>query len=95
MKDVTIIATVPPRNNSEAIKKLMIIKSYLRDEVGVNVNIIVTACEGRPKIIAMGEVVDLGEDLRTIIYKIASRLAYDVGDPYFLDKVAIGSPVEE
>ncbi len=95
MKDLTIVASIPPTNNSGAIRKLMLIKNYLRDEVGVNVNVIVTPGRGSAKIITMGEVVELSEDLQTIIYKIAASLADDIGDPDFLDKVAVGSTIGE
>ncbi len=95
MKDLTIVASIPPTNNSSAIRKLMLIKNYLRDEVGINVNVIVTPGKGSAKIITMGEVVELNEDLQTIIYKITARLADDIGDPDFLDKVAVGSVVSE
>ena len=90
MKQLTIIASIPPNTDSAILRKVWMVKSYLKEEVGVNVSIAVMDGKGKPKIIAMGEVIDMTEDLGTIVHKITASMAYDLGDPNFLDKVAIG-----
>ena len=95
MRDITLIASIPLGSKPDVLKKIQLIKSYLRDEVGLNVHLIVTTGKGEPKIIAMGEVIELSEDLATLIYKITSKLASDVSDPNFLDKVAAGVTIDE
>jgi hypothetical protein len=96
MKQLTIVASIPPNTKPETLRKVWMIRSFLKEEAGVNADIVVmTGSEGKPKIIALGEVIDLEEDLTTIIQKITSSMAYDVSDPDFLNKVAIGSKTSE
>ncbi len=89
------MASIPPHAKPGLLQKVWILRSYLKEEVGVNANIVVVNGKGgKPKIIALGEVIDLDEDLTTIVRKITANLAYDVGDPKFLDKVAIGGSTD-
>ena len=91
MKELTIVALIPPKKNSGMLKKIWILRSYLKEEANLNVNIVVgQETEGKPRIIALGEVIDLSEDIPTIAQKIASTIVYDVSDPEFINKVAIG-----
>ncbi len=90
MKQLTIVATIPPHTDAATLRKIHMIKAFLQEEIGVKANLVVIDGEGKPRIIAMDEVIDLNEDLNTIIHKIAESMAYDLSDPNFLDKVAIG-----
>jgi len=91
MKELTIVALIPPKKNSDVLRKVWVLRSYLKEEADLNVNIVVGHdAEGRPRIIALGEVIDLSEDIPTIAQKIASTMVYDVSDPEFINKVAIG-----
>lgn len=90
MKQLTIIASIPPNTDASLLRKVWMVKSYLKEEIGVNVSVVVIDGKGKPKIIAMGEVIDLTEDFGTIVHKITASMAYDLADPHFLDKVAIG-----
>ncbi|MCD6323915.1 MAG: hypothetical protein J7L55_02255 [Desulfurococcales archaeon] len=92
MKQLTIVASIPPHTEPSILQKVWILRSYLKEEVGINADIVVVSGrKGKPKIIALGEVIDLDEDITTIIRKITASMVYDVGDPEFLNKVAIGS----
>ena len=91
MKQLTIIAIIPPHTRPSLLRKVWMLKSYLREEIGINTNIVVTSSDkGAARIIALGEIIDLREDMSSIISKITTTLAYDVSDPNFIDKVAIG-----
>ena len=91
MKELTIVALIPPGNNSRMLKKVWVLKSYLMEEINLRVNVVVGQdSKGKPRIIALGEIIDLNEDIQTIAQKIASTIVYDVGDPEFINKVAIG-----
>ena len=92
---LTLIAFVPLHNNKEFMRKLWSITTYLKNEVGIKVNLVVFGTSGEPKIIAMDEVISLKKDLEEIVMKIASKLSYDVADKEFLKKVAAGITVGE
>jgi len=71
------------------MRKLWTITTYLREEVGVKTNlIVVNSDDGKPQLIVMDEVISLYKDVEEIIERVTSKLAYDVGDRNFLDKVA-------
>jgi len=92
-KLMTLIATIPNSLSDvaydEVIKKVWLITSYLKDEVGLKVNLVVTQGGKRPQLIVMDEVIDLNSNIDYIIEKITSKLTYDVGDRDFLTKVAV------
>ena len=86
---LTLIAKLPLTNNSKFMRKLWTITTYLREEVGVKTNlIVVNSDDGKPQLIVMDEVISLYKDVEEIIERVTSKLAYDVGDRNFLDKVA-------
>jgi len=92
-KLMTLIATIPNSLSDvaydEVIKKVWLITSYLKDEVGLKVNLVVTQGGKRPQLIVMDEVIDLNSNIDYIIERITSKLTYDVGDQDFLTKVAV------
>ena len=91
MKQLTLVATIPPNTDASTLRKVHMIKAFLQEEIGVKATLVVIDGKGKPKLIAMDEVIDLSEDLNTIIHKIAESMASDLSDPNFLDKVAIGT----
>jgi len=92
-KLMTLIATIPNSLNDVAyndiIKKIWLITSYLKDEVGLKINLVVAQGGRKPQLIVMDEVIDLNDNVDFIIEKITSKLTYDVGDREFLNKVAV------
>ncbi len=90
MKMLTLIAFVPPHDNKEFMRKLWSITSYLKNEVGIKVNLVVLGTNEEPRIIAMDEVISLYRDIEEIVMRITSKLSYDVADKEFLSKVAAG-----
>ena len=92
-KLMTIIATIPNSLSNvtynEIIKKIWLITSYLKDEVGLKVNLVVAQGGKEPQLIVMDEVIDLNDNIDFIIEKITSKLTYDVGDQDFINKVAV------
>jgi hypothetical protein len=94
MKEVTIIATLPPNTPRKYIKKLDFIKNFLKEEMGIIVNLVVTSGIKEGRIIVWDDVIELNKDAEFIIKKIAAKLSYDVGDYYFMDKVAAAAKAE-
>ncbi|MCD6428830.1 MAG: hypothetical protein J7L12_04365 [Desulfurococcales archaeon] len=92
-KLMTLIATIPTSLSNvtynEIIKKIWLITSYLKDEVGLKVNLVVAQGGKEPQLIVMDEVIDLNDNIDFIIEKITSKLTYDVGDQDFINKVAV------
>ncbi len=92
-KLMTLIATIPNSLSNvtynEIIKKIWLITSYLKDEVGLKVNLVVAQGGKEPQLIVMDEVIDLNDNIDFIIEKITSKLTYDVGDQDFINKVAV------
>jgi len=90
---MTLIATIPNSLSNvtynEIIKKIWLITSYLKDEVGLKVNLVVAQGGKEPQLIVMDEVIDLNDNIDFIIEKITSKLTYDVGDQDFINKVAV------
>lgn len=93
LKLMTLIATIPNALNDltykEVLKKVQLITSYLREEAGLKINLIVAQGGKEPQLIVMDEVIDLNNSVDSIIEKILSKLTYDVGDRDFINKVAI------
>ncbi|RLG79782.1 MAG: hypothetical protein DRO09_03960 [Thermoprotei archaeon] len=94
MKALTLIAKLPQSRSRNIMRKLWTITSYLKDEVGVKVSLIITSSNGSPHLIVMDDVIDLNDDIRTILQRVLSKLSYDVGDVEFLDKVAAAAVTE-
>ncbi|RLG77403.1 MAG: hypothetical protein DRO14_02345 [Thermoprotei archaeon] len=92
-KLMTLIATIPNSLSNvtydEIIRKIWLITSYLKDEVGLKVNLVVAQGGKEPQLIVMDEVIDLNDNIDFIIEKITSKLTYDVGDQDFINKVAV------
>ena len=92
-KLMTLIATIPNSLNdiayNDIIKKIWLITSYLKDEIGLKINLVVAQGGRKPQLIVMDEVIDLNDNVDFIIEKITSKLTYDVGDREFLNKVAV------
>jgi len=89
MKELTLIAKLPLANNSHFLRKLWVITSYLKEEVGIRPNLVIVKSEdGKPQLIVMDEVISLYRSVEEIIEIVASKLSYDVSDRAFLDKVA-------
>jgi len=90
---MTLIATIPNSLSNvtydEIIRKIWLITSYLKDEVGLKVNLVVAQGGKEPQLIVMDEVIDLNDNIDFIIEKITSKLTYDVGDQDFINKVAV------
>ena len=92
-KLMTLIATIPNSLSSmtynEIIKKIWLITSYLKDEVGLKINLVIAQGGKEPQLIVMDEVINLNDNIDFIIEKITSKLTYDVGDRDFISKVAV------
>ncbi len=95
-KDITLVAKLPGANNDLFVKKLWQIATYFRDEVGVRVNLIIDRLnEGdEPYIIVLNDKISLRSDLYEIIDRIADKLAYDIADARFLEKVAASTLIK-
>ncbi len=88
MKMLTLVARLPKYRNEWLVKKVWRIATYLKDEVGIRVHLVIHECDEEPHLIVMNDKISLRSDISEIIDRIADKLTYDIADDKFLDKVA-------
>lgn len=91
MKSLTLVAEIPPQMSRVYIRKLLKIKNYITEEIGVDVSLVVVATNEQPRLIIYNEVISLNESLTNILKAVTKELANDLGDPNFLDKAVGGA----
>lgn len=90
VKVLTLVAEIPPQMNKTYMRKLLKIKNYITEEIGVNVSLVVMSTNDQPRLIVFDEVISLNESFSKILKTITRGLANDIGDPNFLDKAVGG-----
>lgn len=91
MRSLTLVAEIPPRMSEVYMRKLLKIKNYITEEIGVSVSLVVIATNEQPRLIVYDEVISLNESLTNIVKAITKELANDLGDPNFLEKAVGGA----
>jgi hypothetical protein len=77
------------------MRKLLKIKNYIREEIGINVSLVVVATNEQPKLIVNDEIINLNESFTNIMKAITRGLANDLSDPNFLDRAVVGAKKED
>jgi len=77
------------------MRKLLKIKNYIREEIGINVSLVVVATNEQPKLIVNDEIINLNESFTNIMKAITRGLANDLGDPNFLERAVVGAKKED
>jgi len=77
------------------MRKLLKIKNYIREEIGIDVSLIVMATNEQPKLIVNDEIINLNESFTNIMKAITRGLANDLGDPNFLERAVVGAKKED
>ncbi len=95
MKSLTLVAEIPPRMSEVYMRKLLKIKNYIREEIGIDVSLIVMATNEQPKLIVNDEIINLNESFTNIMKAITRGLANDLGDPNFLERAVVGAKKED
>ncbi len=90
MKVLTLVAEIPLQMNEAYMRKLLKIKSYITEEIGVNVSLVVMSTDDQPKLIVFDEIISLNESFTNIVKAITRGLADNIGDPNFLEKAVGG-----
>jgi len=95
VKSLTLVAEIPPRMSEVYMRKLLKIKNYIREEIGIDVSLIVMATNEQPKLIVNDEIINLNESFTNIMKAITRGLANDLGDPNFLERAVVGAKKED
>jgi|YelNatPaOPRAMG01_1025707.scaffolds.fasta_scaffold14351_8 hypothetical protein len=95
MRSLTLVAEIPPRMSEIYMRKLLRIKNYIREEIGINVSLVVVATNEQPKLIVNDEIINLNESFTNIMKAITRGLANDLSDPNFLDRAVVGAKKED
>ncbi|GEM_PF-783978 len=95
MRSLTLVAEIPPRMSEIYMRKLLKIKNYIREEIGINVSLVVVATNEQPKLIVNDEIINLNESFTNIMKAITRGLANDLGDPNFLERAVVGAKKED
>ncbi|MCC6033027.1 MAG: hypothetical protein LM561_02990 [Desulfurococcaceae archaeon] len=95
MRSLTLVAEIPPRMSEIYMRKLLKIKNYIREEIGINVSLVVVATNEQPKLIVNDEIINLNESFTNIMKAITRGLANDLSDPNFLDRAVVGAKKED
>jgi len=91
VRSLTLVAEIPPQMSEVYMRKLLKIKNYITEEIGVSVSLVVVATNEQPRLIFYDEVISLNESLTNIVKAITKELANDLGDPNFLEKAVGGA----
>ncbi len=91
MRSLTLIAEIPPQTSEIYMRKLLKIKNYITEEIGINVSLVVMATNEQPRLIIYDEVINLNESFSNILKAITKELANDLGDPNLLEKAVGGT----
>ncbi|MEM0085955.1 MAG: hypothetical protein QXV93_01195 [Zestosphaera sp.] len=91
MRSLTLVAEIPPQKSEVYMKKLIKIKNYITEEIGISVSLVVVATSEQPRLIVYDEVINLNESFTNILKAITKELANDLGDPNFLEKAVGGA----
>jgi len=95
VRSLTLVAEIPPRMSEIYMRKLLKIKNYIREEIGINVSLVVVATNEQPKLIVNDEIINLNESFTNIMKAITRGLANDLGDPNFLERAVVGAKKED
>jgi hypothetical protein len=95
VRSLTLVAEIPPRMSEIYMRKLLKIKNYIREEIGINVSLVVVATNEQPKLIVNDEIINLNESFTNIMKAITRGLANDLSDPNFLDRAVVGAKKED
>jgi hypothetical protein len=95
VRSLTLVAEIPPRMSEIYMRKLLRIKNYIREEIGINVSLVVVATNEQPKLIVNDEIINLNESFTNIMKAITRGLANDLSDPNFLDRAVVGAKKED
>lgn len=85
------MAEIPPQMSEVYMKKLLKLKNYITEEIGISVSLVVVATNEQPRLIVYDEVINLNESFTNILKAITKELANDLGDPNFLEKAVGGA----
>jgi len=91
VRSLTLVAEIPPQKSEVYMKKLIKIKNYITEEIGISVSLVVVATSEQPRLIVYDEVINLNESFTNILKAITKELANDLGDPNFLEKAVGGA----
>ncbi len=91
MNEITLIASITPKNSRKIIKKLNKVKKYIEEDHNVRLNLIITNGSNMDVIFIDDEVIYIDERTKAsdIVDKIIERLV-DSKSWLFNDKVAAG-----
>lgn len=91
MRSLTLVAEIPPQMSEIYMKKLLKIKNYITEEIGISVSLVVMSTNEQPRLIVYDEVINLNESFANILKAVTKELANDLGDPNFLEKAVGGA----